>query len=69
MWSIINTIIQKNAKMNVFDFVPLTFVLDFDDDQVDIHLTNFLKYFNNNAPVTNRILPELLQRKYFEIKR
>lgn len=46
--------------MNVFDFVPLTFVLDFDDDQVDIHLTNFLKYFNTNAPYASRILPELM---------
>jgi hypothetical protein len=55
--------------VNVFDFVPVTFILDFDDDQIDINLTNFLKFFNANAPVQKRIINELQQKKFFEIKR
>jgi predicted transcriptional regulator len=49
--------------VNVIDFVPVTFILDFDDDQMDINLTNFLKFFNTNALVQKRIIKDLQQKK------
>ncbi len=36
--------------MNAFDFVPTTFALDFDDDQIDANLTAFLKFFDKCNP-------------------
>lgn len=36
--------------MNVFDIVPITFVLDFDDEHIDENFTNFLKFYDKNAP-------------------
>lgn len=36
--------------MNVFDMLPTTFVLDFEDDQIEYQLNNFLNFFDKNNP-------------------
>lgn len=36
--------------MNVFDYTPLTFVLDLDDQNCDMALNSFVKFFEINMP-------------------
>jgi len=40
----------ESMKQNVFDITPLTYVIDFNDDNCDLILNNFLKFFDMNMP-------------------
>ncbi|CAD8134692.1 unnamed protein product [Paramecium pentaurelia] len=40
----------EQNKQNVYDSVPITFVLDFKDDSVDQQFTQFVKFFDKYAP-------------------
>lgn len=37
-------------KLNAFDITPTTFVIDLYDDQFEINLNSFVKFFNHNLP-------------------
>lgn len=41
----------ENMKLNVFDITPLTYVIDFNDENCDLILNNFLKFFEMNMPL------------------
>ena len=40
----------ESMKLNVFDYTPITFILDFDDDFCDANLHLFLKFFEKHLP-------------------
>lgn len=41
----------EGMKQNVFDITPLTYVIDFNDENCDLILNNFLKFFEMNMPI------------------
>jgi hypothetical protein len=41
----------EHTKKNVFEIVPLTFVLNLSDSQFDHNLNAFLKFFDANIPL------------------
>ncbi|CAD8142867.1 unnamed protein product [Paramecium octaurelia] len=40
----------EKHKLNVFDYTPLTFVIDFSDENCDYNITQFLKTYEQFAP-------------------
>ncbi|CAK83366.1 unnamed protein product (macronuclear) [Paramecium tetraurelia] len=40
----------EKHKLNVFDYTPLTFVIDFSDENCDFNITQFLKTYEQFAP-------------------
>lgn len=40
----------EKHKLNVFDYTPLTFILDFSDENCDFNVTQFLKTYEQFAP-------------------
>ncbi len=44
----------ENLKNNIFDIIPLTYVIDFSDENCDLILNNFLKFFEMNLPKKNK---------------
>ncbi|CAD8203663.1 unnamed protein product [Paramecium octaurelia] len=60
----------ENSKQNVFDFVPVTFVLDFNDESIDSQFTQFIKFFDKFAPKDKKIeqLPKKLQEYKKKLK-
>lgn len=41
---------SEGIKQNVFDITPLTYVIDFNEENCDLILNNFLKFFETNMP-------------------
>lgn len=40
----------ESIHRNVFDILPLTFVIDFNDSQIESQLLAFLNYYNQYSP-------------------
>lgn len=40
----------EGNKMNAFDITPTTFIIDLYDDQFELNLNAFVKFFNHNLP-------------------
>ena len=55
--------------MNVFDYTPITFILDFADDLLDVHLTNFLKFYETNMPPKIKKIYQDFPKFAIELKR
>ncbi|CAD8201393.1 unnamed protein product [Paramecium octaurelia] len=57
----------ESIHRNVFDILPLTFVIDFNDSQIESQLVAFLNYYNQYSP--NPVSQEELLLKKQEIKK
>ena len=40
-------------KLNAFNYLPLTYVIDLNTSEEDMSLHNFLKFYNRNLPANN----------------
>jgi hypothetical protein len=50
---------MQSFNLNVFDYVPLTFILDFSDDNCDYNINMFLKIYEQYLPnYMKKAIPE-----------
>lgn len=40
-------------KMNVYNYIPVTYILDLSTGEEDLALHSFLKFYNRNHPANN----------------
>lgn len=60
----------QNFKINVFDFIPLTFIVDFSDDNCDYNVNLFLKAYESYMPESlKKNINEPIPKYMLEIKR
>ncbi|CAD8204297.1 unnamed protein product [Paramecium octaurelia] len=57
----------EENKIDIMNFVPLTFVLDFTNDKADMCLLQFLQYYESNAPQSIKLHDT--QNKFYNIRR
>lgn len=43
----------ESNKLNVFNYVPLTYIIDLSSGEEDMALHNFIKFYNRNLPANN----------------
>ncbi|KAL4443142.1 hypothetical protein ABPG74_002209 [Tetrahymena malaccensis] len=59
----------ESMKQNVFDITPLTYVIDFNDENCDLILNNFLKFFEMNMPTQVKKKQQNLMQKQADIRK
>ena len=57
----------ENLKNNIFNITPLTYIIDFNDENCDLILNNFLKFFDMNMPPS--LKKKNMNKQSFELKR
>ena len=60
---------SEGIKQNVFDITPLTYVIDFNEENCDLILNNFLKFFEMNMPIELKKKQQNLQNKANDIRK
>lgn len=61
----------ESNKLNAFNYVPLTYIIDLTSCEEDLALHNFIKFYNRNLPSSNTqhrmdsvILPRIKHQNY-----